>query len=444
MGDMSPGAVDYSQLASLRQVLDPQWAIKPSGQIRAHMDAIYGEGAADTYDQYLEFSFGDIGKAISSAASDVGQFAAKAAPVVATVGGGALKGALSGAQFGLPEIIAGAAIGGTGAGLSKYGGGAARDIGGALSGVTGLAGQFSPLGRLGAGLEPAISGLAGGKAGLQGAAVNVLGGVLGAVGAGAGPTSAFGRVLGGLSTAKPVSASGGVPLGGLLGGGGRGGPGGALGNLLGGGSGVAGALGGLLGGGGPAGVGGALASLFGGNSPISQLTSLLQRPEMARALGALKLPPGLGAPTIPVGAAQTPVPTAAFPQLLAHLAKSVVSEAAGLSPDTESEMTYMINQETGEYAGDPAFSRDRSAQVWALLNNAQAERVLVEIATTPVAAWDSAEALTEYSEQAEAEAEARDEAFNDAMEWAEAAALEAESEGYSEYGEWEYAEEYGQ
>jgi hypothetical protein len=432
MGDMSPGAVDYSQLASLRQVLDPQWAIKPSGQIRAHMDAIYGEGAADTYDQYLEFSFGDIGKAISSAASDVGRFAAKAAPVVATVGGGALKGALSGAQFGLPGISAG---------LSKYGGGTARDIGGALSGVTGIAGQFSPLGRLGAGLGPAISGLAGGKAGLQGAAVNALSGVLGAVGGGAGPAGALGSLLGG-------GRGGGVPaaLGGLLGGGGRGGLGGALGGLLGGGggSGVAGALGGLLGGGGPAGAGGALASLFGGNSPISQLTSLLQRPEMARALGALKLPPGLGAPTIPVGAAQTPVPTAAFPQLLAHLAESVVSEAAGLSPDTESEMTYMIDQETGEYAGDPAFSRDRSAQVWALLNNAQAERVLVEIATTPVAAWDSAEALTEYSEQAEAEAEARDEAFNDAMEWAEAAALEAASERYSEYGEWEYAEEYGQ
>jgi hypothetical protein len=443
MGDMSPGAVDFSQLASLRQVLDPQWAIKPSGQIRARMDAIYGEGAADAYDQYLEFSFSDIGKAISSAASDVGRFAAKAAPVVATVGGGALKGALSGAQFGLPGIIGGAALGGTGAALSKYGGGAARDIGGALSGVTGLAGQFSPLGRLGAGLGPAISGLAGGKGGLQGAAVNALSGVLGAAGGGAGPAGALGSLLGG-------GRVGGVPaaLGGLLGAGGRGGLGGALGGLLGGGggSGVAGALGGLLGGGGPAGPAGALASLFGGNSPISQLTSLLQRPEMARAFGALKLPPGLGAPTIPVGAAQTPVPTTAFPQLLAHLADAVVSEAAAWAPDTESEMTYMINQETGEYAGDPAFSRDRSAQVWALLNNAQAERLLVELAETAIGGGESAEVYAvEQAEAAyaaeQAEAEARDEAFNDAMEWAQAAALEAENEGYS--GEGEYVEEYG-
>jgi hypothetical protein len=207
-------------------------------------------------------------------------------------------------------------------------------------------------------------------------------------------------------------------------------------------------LGGLLGSSGPAGAGGALASLFGGNSPITQLTSLLQRPEMARALGALKLPPGLGAPTIPVGAARTPVPTAAFPQLLAQLADSVVSEAAGWSPDTESDMTYMINQETGEYVGDPAFSRDRSAQLWSLLNNAQAERLLVELAETAIGGAESTEAYAaeqaaETYEAEQAAAEARDEAFNDAMEWAEAAALEAESEGYSEYGEWEYAEEYG-
>jgi hypothetical protein len=180
MRENSPGATDYSQLQSLRQVLAPQYAIMPSAQIRAHMDAIYGEGAADAYDQYLEFSFGDIGKAFSSAASDVGRFVAKAAPAVATIGGGAVQGALSGAQFGLPGIIAGAALGGAGAGLSKYGSGAARDVGGALTGVTGLVGQFSPLGRVGGAVGPAISSLAGGgQGGAAGAAVNALSGILG-------------------------------------------------------------------------------------------------------------------------------------------------------------------------------------------------------------------------------------------------------------------------
>src|ERR1700730_13902312 len=110
MGTVLPDPVDYSQLHALRHVLAPQYAIMPTGQIRAHMEAIYGEGAADAYNEYLEGIFEDNGRGLSSGAHDVGRFAAKAAPVAATIGGGALQGALSGAQFGLPGIIAGAAI----------------------------------------------------------------------------------------------------------------------------------------------------------------------------------------------------------------------------------------------------------------------------------------------------------------------------------------------
>src|SRR5437764_114077 len=83
----------------------------------------------------------------TSAARDVGHFAQQAAPVVAHIGAGALQGAMAGSAAGLPGIIAGAAVGGTGAGLSRYGSGTARQIGGALSGVTSMASQFSPAGR---------------------------------------------------------------------------------------------------------------------------------------------------------------------------------------------------------------------------------------------------------------------------------------------------------
>src|SRR5262249_21689723 len=239
----NPNKLDYSQLTSLRQVLAPEYAVLPAAQIRARMESTFGEGSADAYNDYLEFSFGDIGKAFSSAVRDVGKVATKIAPAVATVGGGALQGALSGAQFGLPGIIAGAAAGGVGAGLSKYGSGTARGIGGALTGITGLASQFSPLGRGGASVRPAISRLGGGgKGGLPGAAVNALSGILGAVGGGGG-AGALGSILGAAGGGGGAGA-----LGRILGAGGPGPGSGATG-----GGGVLGAIGGLLSGGGPVG-----------------------------------------------------------------------------------------------------------------------------------------------------------------------------------------------
>ena len=67
--------------------------------------------------------------------------------------------------------------------------------------------------------------------------------------------------------------------------------------------------------------------------------------------------------------------------------------------------------------------------------------MLAELAATPIDGGVSAEASASYAEQAEAEA--RDEAYYDAMDWAEADALEAENEVYAEYGDLEYADEYG-
>ena len=88
MATYGPAPVDYDQLQYLRQVLAPQYAVLPATRIRAQMEALYGPGSAEAYDEYLEGLFSSIGSALSSAARDVGKFAAKAAPVVATVGGG--------------------------------------------------------------------------------------------------------------------------------------------------------------------------------------------------------------------------------------------------------------------------------------------------------------------------------------------------------------------
>jgi hypothetical protein len=382
--------VDYSELPNLRQVLAPSCAILPTNQIRARMAELYGEGSADAYEQYLEGIFDDIGRTFSSVSRDVGRFAAKAAPAIATVGGGALQGALSGAQFGLPGIIAGAALGGAGAGLSKYGSGTARDIGGAMTGVTGLAGQFSPLGQIGGAVGPAISGLAGGKGGAAGAAVNALSGILGAVGGSRGS---------GAASTVAGAASG-------------------LANLV----------------GGAGGASGALSSLFGGGSATGQLLSLLQRPETAQALAALNLG-SMGRSIINVGAAQTPVPSAAIPTVMMHLASEAAAEAAAWSGEAESALEYMTDQ-AGEWVGDPALDRDRASRVWELLNEAQAERLLGAIDSYLGEARD--EAASEYADVL-GERQAGDEQYYDALESAELAEwqFESSSEAYADGANWQ-------
>lgn len=335
-----------AEYPNLRGVLAPEYASLPPAEIEALMEGMFGPDSAERYEDYLEGIFGAIGRGFSSVARDVGKFAAKALPVVTTVGGGALQGALAGSSLGLPGIIAGAAAGGTGAALSKYGRGTARDIGGALSGVTGLAGQFSPAGRVGAAIGPAIGGLAGGGGrGAAGAAVSALGGLLGPGKGGA-----------------AVNA-----LGGLLGGG------------TGGASTALGALTSLFGGSGAGGSGG-----------IGQLLSLLQRPETMQALAALNLG-AAGRRTIPVGSAQTPVPATAIARVIGELVEQAVAEAAALSDGAEGELRYMTD-EAGEFVGDPALDRDRAARVWDLLNVAQAERLVNALS------WQRQEAEASYDE----------------------------------------------
>jgi hypothetical protein len=414
-----PVGYESSRYPNLARVLAPEFASLPSAQIRALMESQYGEGAAERYEEYFEGIFGDIGKAFSSAAKDVGKFAQKAAPVVADIGGGALKGALAGAALGPVGIIGGAALGGAGAGLSKYGKGAAGQVGGVLSGVTGLAGQFTPLGRIGSAAGGIVSGLAG-KGGLK----NAAGAALGAVG------SAFGGGAG----SQALGA-----LGSLVGGGGGGkGPVGALAGLLGGGGGGAGqalgALGGLLGGGkGGAGLG-ALTSLFGGGNASTQLLSLLQRPETMQALAAMSLG-AAGRRAIPVGSAQTPVPVSGITNLIGQLANQAAAEAAVLGDGAEAQLQYMMD-ESGEFVGDPALDRDRAARLWDLLNMAQAERLGEALALQQAA--DEA-----YDERAaEASDEAGELAYYEAMELAEAEDVTGEDYG-EDSPEWDESETYG-
>jgi hypothetical protein len=304
----------------LAEVLGPEYASLSSQELRTWMDAEYGEGSAEHYEAYLEGIFDDVGRAFKSAAKGVGKFAKSAAPVIAQVGGGVLKGAMSGAALGPIGMIGGAALGGAGAGLSKYGKGAAKGVGGLLQGVTGVAGQFSPLGRIGGAAGSIVSGLASGK-GLKGV--------------------------------------GGAALG-------------ALGNVIPGGSSL-GAVAGMLGGGKAGSALGSLTSLFGGGKASTQLLSLLQRPETMQALAAMSMGKA-GRRSIPVGSAQTPVPASAIANLVGQLANQAAAEAAEHADGAETQLHYMVG-ENGEFIGDPALDRDRAERVWELLNVAQAERV---------------------------------------------------------------------
>lgn len=362
-----PQIQSIAHYPNLKQILAPEYADLPSAEIEVLMEGMYGPGAAEYYEDYLEGFFGSIGKAFSSAARDVGRFATKAAPAIATVGGGALQGALAGSALGIPGIIAGAAAGGVGAGLSKYGRkGVARGIGNALSGATGLAGQFSPAGRAGAAIGPAISGLAGGGRGVPGAALNALSGLLGG-----GRGSAAINILSGLSKGGGRSAS--MP------------------NL------------------------GALTNLFGGTSATGQLLSLLQRPETMQAIAAMNLG-SLGRRTIPVGATRTPVPTSAIARVVGELVEQSVAETAAFSDGAEGELRYMTD-ETGEFVGDPALPAERAARVWELLNEAQVERLAnaLNISEHGIEAYDNEDMAEGYSdgESEEYLFEAMDEYYSD-------------------------------
>jgi hypothetical protein len=365
----------------------------PATQLREHIDSSLGEGTADAVEGDLENIFGGIGRAISSAARDVGRFAQHNAGGLAQIGGGIIQGAMAGSAAGLPGIIAGAAVGGTGAGLRTYGKGAARDVGNALGTVTNLAGQFSPLGRVGATIGPAVGNI---------------GGAL-ASGGGRGGAAALGQALPGIVSGIAGARGGGGAAGG--------GAGGMAGGLL----------------GAAPQIVGSLASLFGGSSAAGQLASAINRPEVQQALGAMRLG-SLGRPSIPVGAGNTPVPTGQFAQMLSQLlgqAAQEWSDAAGAGAE-RAEVDFMRDGD-GEFAGDPANPSDRSARLWAMLNAAQSERVGEAIA------WETEQAEGDFGSDADSSDYDTDAVYWDSLDQAEADALNEQLDADFEMEGMDYA-----
>jgi hypothetical protein len=196
-----------NDLQNLRQVVQPQLAAMPTAQLRHVVDSTFGPGTAEGIDEDLEGIFGDIGKALSSAARDVGRFATKAAPAVASIGGGVLKGAAAGSALGLPGIIGGAITGGAGAGMSTLGSGAVRKFGQTLSGVTQLAGGLTPMGQLGGTLGSAVGSLgAPRRSGSRAQGTGALGQIAGLLTSPQG-ASALGGLFGGSSAPGQLAAA---------------------------------------------------------------------------------------------------------------------------------------------------------------------------------------------------------------------------------------------
>jgi len=171
----------------------------------------------------------------------------------------------------------------------------------------------------------------------------------------------------------------------------------------------------------------ALTNLFGGSGAASQLASVIQRPEVRLALEKLR---NGGGGAVPVGAAQTMVPVAGIANLVRELAEQAADEAAAEYEDAESELGYMAD-DAGEFVGDPANATDRAAQIWNLLNDAQAERLLANLVG---AAQRGVRALTAEYEEADWESEeAAETAYWDAIDLAEAYALESADESTDEW-----------
>jgi hypothetical protein len=341
---------DFPQL---RQVVDPRLAGLPGQQLRSTIDSAFGDGMADSIDQDLEGIFDGFTRAMS-----------QALPAITHIGGGVLQGAMAGSAAGLPGIIAGAAVGGTGAGLSRYGHGAARQVGNALSGVTQLAGQFTPMGQAGAALGSTVSGL-GAMAG---------GGRRGQPGGG----NALGQIAGLLSSPQ-----------------------------------VSGALGGLFGGTSPAGQ---LASAI-QRPEVHQAIAALRLGDMGRQT----LPVGPQQQPVP-----TAVFAQLLSHLAQQAHTMPVGQAAPHAPSfpggpiSEAEsLEFMSDGEDG-FIGDPSNAGDRAARLWDMLNESLAEQIVETLEGYGTGDYaDNADGWGDYADDYAADA-----AWQDQLDLAEAEAID--------------------
>ncbi|MEN2786466.1 hypothetical protein ACFOKI_05635 [Sphingomonas qilianensis] len=144
----------------LRASLGAEYAHAEADQLEAIVQQIYGPEATA---EDVESLFGDIGRGLKHAAGAVGQFAQKAAPVVAKAVPGMIQGASAGAALGPWGALAGGIAGGAGSILSQSGNPTARAVGGGIGTVSNLVSTVrggGPAGALGA-----LGAITGGKAG---------------------------------------------------------------------------------------------------------------------------------------------------------------------------------------------------------------------------------------------------------------------------------------
>jgi hypothetical protein len=174
----------------LREVLDERFAGLPDDQLEAAFEIAFGEGVTPA--EYEEF-FAGLSKALS-----------KAAPVLTSIGQGALKGASAGSIAGPWGALGGALLGGAGGALQQHTTGPARDIGGALTGVVNTAGALTGGGGP-AGGASGLLGLLGG--GGRGPATNALRNVM----ARPDTAQALGALFRGRNPSIPVGARG-IPV----------------------------------------------------------------------------------------------------------------------------------------------------------------------------------------------------------------------------------------
>ncbi|MGH8032608.1 MAG: hypothetical protein ACREO8_09650 [Luteimonas sp.] len=354
---------------TLRASLSADYAELNDEQLDLLVAEIYGTGISA---EDIESFWSDVGRGFQT----VGRVAGRALPSIA-------QGAMAGSALGPWGVLAGAVAGGAGSVLSQTNNPTLRGIGGAIGGVTRLAGSVTGGGAVG----------------------NLAGGALGSLASGA--------------------------LGGRGGRGGRrrrGGGGGALGNI------ASGALGALGQRGGAAGaiaqiagavapqLAGALAAGGGAGGSANALIGLLSRPETLRALSAAAMGP-YGRSQVPVG--QQPVSVQSILGALGTLAGRASSEAESIS-DRHPAYYYAAD---GELAFDPADSEQRALALLELYENTPSPH-WAEAWQAGASASGENDESDEYDEYDEAEYGDEDAIYD---EWL--LANEAELSEYDEYEE---------
>jgi hypothetical protein len=174
----------------LRASLAPQYANLPAEDLTALVQAIYGPQASP---EDVEGLFDDIGRGFRRAAGAVGNFAQRAAPVLARSLPNVATGAAAGAAAGPWGALIGAGAGLASGLLQQSGNRTARDVGGAIhtagnlvstvrgGGATGALGSLASVASGALGTTPAGQAALGGRRGQRrggASAANMLTGLL--------------------------------------------------------------------------------------------------------------------------------------------------------------------------------------------------------------------------------------------------------------------------